>query len=389
MSSMSSITSRIIPSTVEITEDSQFRDAVEKKVMANTQNKLLGTTGGTIVCFHSGEKSTPLECRSIAVMRELQNAVELKFGKLMTTLPKTTLKDAVKAESYRGNISDLENLHKGDPKYCNVSKTGDALVYKESSSDDTGFVKIRNLHTTVISQHVVDTTKGKEGWDEKVEVAKYYRAFVDFHDSKPDSFIYSIDGQTCTKEGMISKVGGCDNLTQVLAIIEASSLTEDEKQELKELSKRELVNYSDALEKMPEVQLVATEIKVTDNGSLVVQWGPSDELVHLKKALVSYGATAKGTLASKFTGTTLGFFPKYHLMPLEKRKALEVFLQDFVSKHISKELSITITPEKLSVVKFERNDLSPQFSTAAPLMASEGKVNASREFVSNRRPVDF
>lgn len=389
MSTLSPLTSKITPSTAEISDPSEFRKAVEKKVLSNIQNKLFGSTGGAVVCFHSRQPSDLSECRSISIMKELQMRIESIFGALKPSLPRNTLNEHVKTDPYRGNISDLERLHQGCPKYFVVSKTGDGIAYRESSSEHTGFVKIRNLHTTITTQHVIETSKGEEGWEEKTEVAKYYRAFVDFHDLKPEGFAYLLDGQICTKEHMLTQISSCDNLSQILGLLESSDLTEADKDTLRTLSEKGLVESSEELDAIPEIKLVATEIKVTDNGSLIVQWGANDMLPRLRKILVSHGAVSKVPLSSKFAATTLGFFPNYHLMSLKKRRYLERVLKIFISNHVSHELSIGFTPRKLSVVKSERNDHHTQFANIAPLMGMDGAVNISRKFISQRKPTDY
>lgn len=378
---------RIIPAVSDVPSDKDFRRAVEPKVTGNIRNKLLGTTGATIVARHSGVTDDTKTIKAATVIRELQSDLARTFGRLTTTLPEGTIPKEVAEDPKRESIHALERHHEGSPKYMKVKHEKGKTDYQVAEPDDKGIVLVRELHTTVISQHVVDTDRGKEGWDDKVDVAKFYRAFYHFQETLPEGMIISTPDHEYTTMQFLEEIAKCNNEAEVMTLLSSSDLSADQKHRIRELSTVPLKTDPKELEEIKPITLKATEIKVTDNGSVVVQWAPSPDLAKLRHSLLDYGAVGKRGLDSPYTATTLGFFPNYHLMSASERTEVAHALERFASAHAREPLEITIDPKNLSTVRFERNDLSRHHAQFQPLIDTDKKiVRVSTEFFPQSSP---
>jgi hypothetical protein len=368
-------------------EDSVFERETKDKVAANVANKLLGTSGGTIVFRHNGSISTNI--RAEMEMRDLQKAMRERFGRITTTVPTGLIERELIAE--RAHLASIEKDASQAPQFLDIliddAKT---VSYRPMDEASTGFVSIRNLHTTIISRNVVDTKEGIVGWDHLVDVTKYFRGVFSFVDKQEDSTTYKFSGDaaTYTKAMLLDKFAACANKAEAEELLTRLEITADTKRAIQDKADEPLVEDPTKLQEIPSFELIAKEIKVTDNGSVVVQWGASDELVRLKRALVDFGAIAKRGLYGNMCGTTVGFFPNYHKLPKEKRAELEAFIKDFVAG--KEPLKIVIDPVKLSDVRFERNDLNAHFSKFTKLIDDEtSKVSGVRDYhLGMKKPID-
>lgn len=223
------------------------------------------------------------------------------------------------------------------------------------------FISIECLHATALSVGVIDAVDEEE-FNSKMQLNPYYRACYHLFETDRNLDSLDIDGNVYTRE-------------ELLAFIASKSCVEELPDELIELLQEYIEDISfDMSERLNSiidsggVIFNAVDLKVTDNGSLVLQLAPSDDLLGLREGLLEVGGVCKRRL-SPYTAITIGFFPNYDKMTEEELEELESIILSANEEMLS--MNLTVEMDNLSLVQFKVNTLAKSKIRTSPLFVEK------------------
>ena len=110
--------------------------------------------------------------------------------------------------------------------------------------------------------------------------------------------------------------------------------------------------------------LFPVDLKITDNGSVVMQFAPSEDLLALREELVEAGGIAKAGLG-KVTASTIAYLPNYAKCTKEQQRELDRSIRELNQKMLDEHLRVRL--KDISVVSFKVNSLASRAIKAISL----------------------
>lgn len=229
--------------------------------------------------------------------------------------------------------------------------------YEKIKTPSLAFIPIENLHVTLLAMGVVDASS-EEDFLKKLVNNKAYRNLFIFHLQNPSSTLNEEKPITT----LLNEVASANDPFEYLkSSIQKSALAAI----LERMESEEDFISSDLKEMLDDspVILSAVELKITDNGSLVLQMAKSESLTKLKQTLVTIGGIAK-TALGPFTASTIGFFPNFSSTSVEERMHLLEKIR-VLNEEIRQQKPVVVV-DNIAFVAFKRNTLgSAEIETQA------------------------
>lgn len=111
----------------------------------------------------------------------------------------------------------------------------------------------------------------------------------------------------------------------------------------------------------------ATDLKITPNGSVVLQLYKNDALIQVKEGLVELGGIAKSGLGN-VTAITIGYFPKFDKIKDNDLEQLKEKISNLNNQ--LKESKLTAVMDHLTLVSFKVNSLRDGHISKTPVSSN-------------------
>lgn len=292
--------------------------------LANRDNKIfLHTRGGTAVQFLN-ESNDPDTQKTVNLCRNIQKSFAETFGR----------------------INELEYLD-------NPNVPGSTII------------PIDNLHVTAIAMGVVDA-KDETEFETRLKINAMYRACFKYLEQNASKEIFEINQPPyqVSADGLLAAVGSYSgpDPDQILETILSPEISADIRK-LMATEKEELSMKLASFIESGGAIFNVVELKVTDNGSIVLQMAPNNDLVQIKQGLVPLGGIAKASLGN-MTASTIGYLPNFHNISDEDKEAMKKLVSDY-NQIIQQGYSIRM--DRLDFVNFKVNTLSSDMIQKRPI----------------------
>jgi|GEM_PF-2773841 len=231
----------------------------------------------------------------------------------------------------------------------------------------TTIIPIANVHMTALAMGVVDA-KDEDSFNKQLDNNVAYRALYKFFDQNKqiDKITVGLGDKAAekTRDALLEEIAKSDDpIKFIKEQIPQGDL-------IMELMHSEQIEASPKLASFLEgggAVFNAIDLKITNNGSIVIQLAPNNDLTHLKEGLVELGGISKGNLGN-MAAITVGYLPNFDKTTAEERKSLATTLADLNNEMIRDNLTVRI--ENLNFVAFKVNSLFPTHIQTTPINAS-------------------
>lgn len=258
------------------------------------------------------------------------------------------------------------------------SKINEEEYRSSSTISDKSIIPIENLHVTALAVGVVDAAN-EEAFVKQQDNSKAYRAIFKLFDQQTSL----TEGREIKLENSFNKNGNEINelnKTDLLALI-ASHETPFEfiNQNLPKTFAEQIQKFMDEEQGDQESQNLAsvldkggvifnaTDLKITPNGSVVLQLYKNDALIQVKEALVELGGIAKSGLGNA-TAITIGYFPKFDKIKDNDLEQLKEKIS--ILNNQLKESKLTAVMDHLTLVSFKVNSLRDEHIVKTPISSN-------------------
>jgi hypothetical protein len=238
------------------------------------------------------------------------------------------------------------------------STTLDEFRAQPDQTPATALIPIENLHVTALSMGVVDASSPAE-FTQRILNQRIYRAcFIYFENHPAINNISLRNGEIVGRDRLLERVAADPELMQQFPVLIRSELLQ-----LIHTTNLPSPKLESFLESGGAV-FNAVDLKVTNNGSVVIQMASNNDLVQIKEGLVPLGGIAKTSLGN-LTASTIGFFPRFDQFTAVQRAALTVTINRLREEMIAQPL--TARMHKLTYVNFRVNTLASEVIEKRPL----------------------
>lgn len=228
---------------------------------------------------------------------------------------------------------------------------------KENADEvpSTAIVPIENLHVTALAMGVVDAVN-EEDYNEKLVNNKAYRAVFEYFQQHPEIGSINIGGEDFDRNRLLNSIAVQQH---PIDFIKDKFSDGEVSEEIIAIIQEETSQASEKFESFLEsggAVFNVIDLKITDNGSVVLQMAANNDLIQVKEGLVKLGGIAKGTLGN-LTASTIGYIPKFDKITQDEKEALSNVISGLRNELI--EQGLTIQMNNLTLVQFKVNSLAP------------------------------
>lgn len=224
----------------------------------------------------------------------------------------------------------------------------------------TALIPIENLHVTALSIGVVDASNEAEFTQRLLNQSGYRACFIYFETHPEIDSITLTSGERVGRDRLLERLLNDPEVIQQFPVLIRGQLLQ-----LIHTTNLPSPKLESFLESGGAVFNVI-DLKVTNNGSVVIQMAPNQDLVQIKEGLIPIGGVAKTSLGN-MTASTIGFFPRFDQFTDGQRTELTATINQLRQGMLNQPL--TIRMYKLTYVNFKVNTLASEVIETRPLDA--------------------
>jgi hypothetical protein len=255
---------------------------------------------------------------------------------------------------------------------------------------------VRIPHATVVAAKVIDQ-KQEDTWQELEGVQRTYRSFLLYHvhnalkespNFTEQEYNKTLQSVLTEQEATLAKIASTTTEEQALALtgeVQLAPATDGAYEKIREMATKQINETSFALH--------PTQVKLSNNGSIIFQLSEDDKLLQMRLNLIIAGqGIAKWPKLSvmKNAWSTVGYTTK--VLTNEEKSKLDVVLDEWTKKNqdaLSK-TTVKFDAEHLGGLAFRSNDFQTVKKAVFPVIADNiPKLNLSQALPISEEDLRF